>query len=110
LGVVLLIIIDMVIVIVAVSLPQDSSAVEILDQISLAFIVIFMIELLIRIFVELKNFSSSWLNLFDGLIIVVSFIINVLITLLDTENNYKYILFHFFFKNLLKLFFINNFL
>jgi hypothetical protein len=87
--IVLLIFIDMIIVILAVSLPQQSNGVELLDKISLAFIIIFMIELMIRIFVELNNFSSSWLNLLDGLIIIISFIINVLILLLDTEKDYK---------------------
>ena len=52
--IIVLIVLDILFVIIAVSLPDSaSSAVYVLDTISLVFVIIFLIELCLRIFVEM---------------------------------------------------------
>lgn len=82
--IILMIILDIIFVITAVSLSDNEEAtIRALDNISLVFVIVFLVELSLRIFVELKNFYKSWFNILDGVIIVLSFGIAVLLAALD---------------------------
>lgn len=91
--IILMIILDIILVIIATTLPEEQEkTIRVLDNISLVFVIIFLIELCLRIFVELKYFYKSWFNILDGVIIVLSFIIAVLLFALDEiMNEYKLI-------------------
>lgn len=86
--IILLIILDIIFVIAALAVGGSKSGA--LDSVSLAFVVIFLVELCLRMFVELEKFYQSWFNIFDGFIIVLSFMASVLLTLLDNTDNTNY--------------------
>lgn len=87
----LMIFLDIICVIVAVSLPaSEEKTIKVFDSISFVFVFIFLFELCLRIFVELKYFYKSWFNILDGIIIVLSFIIAIILFTLDEiADEYK---------------------
>ncbi|XP_036450222.1 putative tyrosine-protein phosphatase TPTE isoform X2 [Colossoma macropomum] len=79
---VVLIIVDIVLVIVDLSLPGDSSAVRTpLEAISLVISFFFVIDVLLRIYVEgFKVYFSSKLNIMDACIVIITLVVTVVYT------------------------------
>jgi PTEN phosphatase family protein len=92
---IILIFLDIILIIADILLPESvsSDSVTDFDICLLIFSIVFLIEILVRIFVEMENFFRSWSNVIDTFIVVLSFAISVLLTLLDEieSNNYKFI-------------------
>lgn len=84
---------DIIFVIVSVTQSYSSNSSQhvtnVFDVLGLIFIIIFFIELILRIFVQMDNFAKHWLNIIDGLIITLSFLITLILFIIDNNNATK---------------------
>ncbi|XP_052642170.1 phosphatidylinositol 3,4,5-trisphosphate 3-phosphatase TPTE2-like isoform X2 [Harpia harpyja] len=75
---VVLIIVDIIVVIVDLAISEKKGVREILEGVSLAIALFFLIDVLLRVFAEgFKNYFQSKLNILDAFIVVGTLLINM---------------------------------
>uniref|UniRef100_A0A8D2PKX6 Phosphatidylinositol-3,4,5-trisphosphate 3-phosphatase n=1 Tax=Zosterops lateralis melanops TaxID=1220523 RepID=A0A8D2PKX6_ZOSLA len=83
---VVLIIVDIIVVILDLAISERRKGTEIPERISLAIALFFLIDVLLRVFVEgFRNYFQSKLNILDACIVVGTLLINLTYSFVDVD-------------------------